>query len=189
MLDQVTLVFYLSAGFLCGLVALRSHLIFSGRYSLHSVIWFCIGAGMVFFGFNEILDLQTPMTNAIKSFAWEHGLYDWGQTAQVVFVYSLGFLSLCTIAIVLWFVRGDWHKYWILVLGLLILIRFIVVRVASFYSVPLPELSRYVGGLRINWILELLAAIIILLATSLNLIKVRNLISGEVSSGPPMAKE
>jgi hypothetical protein len=189
MLDRLTLISYLSAGFLCVLVARRSRLIFSGKYRLHSLIWNGIAAGLVFFGFNEVLDLQTPLTNAIKSFAWEQDLYDWGQTAQIVFVYGLGLLSLCIVAMVLWFLRDEWQHYWFLALGLLILMRFIVVRAASFYAVPLPEFSRYFSGLRINWMLELLAAIIVFLAASWNLVKARNLVSGGVLSRPPLAKE
>ena len=154
---------------MCGLVALRSHLIFSSKHNLNRFLWFGMTSGMVLFGINEDLDLQTLFTNGIKTLALDQGWYAWGQDAQVVFIYGLAISSSFIMIMVLWFVREDWRQYWLLTFGLLVITRFVIVRAASFYAVPITELSQFSGGLRINWMLEIIGAVFVVIAASLNL--------------------
>jgi hypothetical protein len=51
--------------------------------------------------------------------------------------------------------------------------RFVVVRAATSNGVQLSELSRLTGGIRINWLLELIAVCIIVIAALANLLQYR----------------
>lgn len=170
-MDNITFILYLIAGLVCILVALRSHLIFSDRYSSHRLLWFGLAAGMILFGINELLDLQTPFTWFIKDLAWQQGWYESGQQAQNIFLVGLVLISMLLLGLILWAVRKEWRKYWLLIFGLLLIARFVVVRAAYFYGVPLPELSQLIGGLKINWTLEFLGAVMVIIAASANLIR------------------
>lgn len=170
MLDLVTFIVYLVAGFVSILVALRSHLIFSGRIGLHRLLWSVLAVGMILFGTNELLDLQTPFTWVIKDLAWQQGWYDRGQSAQEVFIIGLIVASLIAIGAIFTMIRNDWRKYLLLLVGLLVIARFVTVRAASFYGVPLPELSRFIGGLKINWTLELFGALLVIVSAMMNLV-------------------
>ena len=76
--------------------------------------------------------------------------------------------ALCVVVIA-WHVRRYWRNYLFLLLGMAAIFRFVAVRIATFYGISLPELSRFTGGLRINWLLELIGISLIAVAAILNL--------------------
>ena len=165
-----TAVAYLVATVLCLLCAGRSRRIFGAKNSsLHRLLWAGLAAVMLFLGLNKQLDLQSWFTVVVKAVAWEQGWYENGQMLQVWFILGLSLASLVMIITFAWLVRRAWRQYWILLLGLLILARFILVRAASFYGVHLPELSRLTGGFRINWLLEFLGIVVVICAAALSL--------------------
>ncbi len=128
---------------------------------IHQVIWLGLAFFLVFLGINKQLDLQSWFTAVIKAIAWEQGWYDYGQRAQVLFLAGLGLVGVTAVAILGWLVRHTWRRYIFIFLGLLVILRFILVRIASFYAIPLPELSQFTGGFRINGALELIGAAVI----------------------------
>jgi hypothetical protein len=168
-IDGTTALVYLIAGVICGLVSVQSKIIFPSKTKFHRVLWFAMAVGMVFFGINEVLDLQNQFTNTIKSIAMVQGWYAWGQQAQIIFIYSLAISALLVVTIIFWLVRENWHQYWLLLFGILIIVRFVIVRAATFYGVSIISFSQFSGGIRMNWLLELLGAAIIVLGASLNL--------------------
>ena len=89
---------------------------------------------------------------------------------QNVLVFGMGFGALVVLAGVLWVVRSHWRRYWAMLFGLIFLARFIFVRAASFYGVPLPPLSQYTGGLPVNWLLEITGVSILGLSAVSNLL-------------------
>ena len=132
----------------------------------------CVGrmsVGLFFLGLNKQLDLQSWFTAVIKAIAWEKGVYELGRRAQVYFIAGLALVSLVIFVAIAWIFRHVWRHYWLLLLGLLFIARFIVVRAATFYGVSLPQLSQFTGGLRINGILEIAGALVIALAAYLNI--------------------
>jgi hypothetical protein len=141
----------------------------------HRLIWGGLAAGLLFLGVNKQLDIQSWFTAVAKAIAYEQGWYDMGQRAQVLFIAGMGIVSLGVLVVSAWFLRHVWRQYWLLGLGVLFLARFVIVRAASFYGVSLPELSRYTGGFRINWLLEIIAASVMALAAALNLRRARRL--------------
>jgi hypothetical protein len=124
---------------------------------------------MFFLGVNKQLDIQSWFTAVIKTIAYVQGWYEFGQRAQVVFIAGMAVVSIFGLVICVWFFRHVWRQYWLLGIGLLFIVRFVIVRAATFYGVSLPELSRFTGGFRITWMLEFLGAIVIALAGIVNL--------------------
>lgn len=57
----------------------------------------------------------------------------------------------------------------LLLLGLAFLARFIILRAAALYAVPLPELSRFTGGFKVTWLLEITGASCVAIAAVHNL--------------------
>ncbi len=170
LLGWLTVLAYLVAAVSCVLCMIRSEQIFGQEHLLqHRLIWSMMALGLFFLGINKQLDIQSWFTAVIKTIAYEQGWYEFGQRAQVIFIAGMGVVGLIVLVIGIWFFRHVWRKYWLLGLGILFIARFVIVRAATFYGVSLPELSRFTGGIRINWLLEIGAASIITLGALLNL--------------------
>lgn len=170
-----TVVAYFVAAGLSAACAWQAERIFSDGHSRqHRLIWSVLALGLLFLGINKQLDLQTPFIALAKRIAYAGGWYDLGQRAQVLFITAMIAASLLLLGWLVIRMRHLWRSYWLLLLGLLALGRFIVVRAATFFGVPLPDLSRFTGGVRINCLLEVLGAALIALAALLNLLKKRN---------------
>ena len=170
LLAWLTVLAYLIAAALSLACAWRADRIFGPAHLWqHRLIWAGMAAGLFFLGVNKQLDIQSWFTAVAKAIAYEQGWYDMGQRAQILFIAGLGLISLIMLVVGAWFLRHVWRQYWLLGLGVLFVARFVVVRAASFYGVSLPELSRFTGGFRINWLLEIIGASVIALAAALNL--------------------
>lgn len=166
----LTVLAYLAAAVTCGVCAWRAQHIFKpDPVWPHRLIWSGLAAALLFLGLNKQLDLQSWFTAVIKTIAYEQGWYAMGQRAQVLFIAALGVTSLGFLSVVGWKMRHLWRQYWLLLLGFVFIARFVIVRAAAFYGVPLPELSRFTGGFKITWLLELLGACCIALAAAFNL--------------------
>ncbi len=166
----LTVLAYTAAAAACAVCAWRAEDIFGAKHGWqHRLIWGGLAAALLFLGINKQLDLQSWFTAVIKTLAYEQGWYALGQRAQIYFIAGLGMVSLFVMAMITWQMRGLWRHYWLLLLGFLFLARFVIVRAASFYGVPLPQLSQLTGGFRITPFLEILGACCITLAALLNL--------------------
>lgn len=166
----LTVIAYLLAAAACLVCAWRAERIFGPDHLWkHRLVWSGLALGLLFLGINKQLDLQSWFTAVVKVMAYEQGWYEVGQRAQILFVAVLGLATIVVLTVVAWQMRHVWRQYWLLLLGILFLARFVIVRAASFYAVPLPELSQFSGGLRITWMLEILGASCIATAALLNL--------------------
>ncbi len=169
-LGWLTTAVYLITAVLCLLCALSARQLFPGADPRpHALIWGGLAAGLFFLGLNKELDLQTNFTATIKGIAWEQGWYAYGQRAQVLFLGVFALVGFALVLVLAWSVRHYWRNYLFLLLGVAAILRFVGVRIATFYGITLPELSRFTGGLRINWLLELIGISLIALAALLNL--------------------
>ena len=168
LLGWLTAAFYLGAAAGCLATAWFARRIFNdGRARAHQIIWLGLAAILFFLGVNKQLDLQSWFTAVVKAVAWEQGWYAYGQQAQVLFLAGFGLVGVTAVVSLGWLVRRSWRHYLFVFLGLLVILRFIVVRIGTFYAIPLPELSQFTGGWRINGALELIGAAVIAL-TALN---------------------
>ncbi|MGB4870752.1 MAG: hypothetical protein WBP47_11910 [Candidatus Promineifilaceae bacterium] len=169
-LGWLTTLVYLGTAVLCLVCALSVKRIFTnGDPRPHMLIWGGLSFLLFFLGINKELDLQTSFTATIKRFAWELGLYEYGQRAQVLFLAAFALFGFVVVVVIAWHVRRYWRNYLFLLLGMAAIFRFVAVRIATFYGISLPELSRFTGGLRINWLLELIGISLIAVAAILNL--------------------
>jgi hypothetical protein len=166
----LTVLAYLLAATACAVCAWRADTIFGEEHVWqHRFLWGAMAVGLLFLGVNKQLDLQSWFTAVIKTIAWEKGVYEWGRRAQVYFIAGLALVSLIIFVAIAWIFRHVWRHYWLLLLGLVFIARFIVVRAATFYGVSLPELSRFTGGFRVTGMLEIAGALVIALAAYLNI--------------------
>ncbi len=165
LIGWLTVAAYLCAALLSMFCAWRADRIFRGQSVFsHRLIWIGLAAGMLFLGINKQLDLQSQFTALGREIAVQQGWYQVHHRVQVLFIMGIVGASLLLLGFLAWTVRRNWKQYWILLIGLLFLARFIVVRAATFYNVPLPRLSQFTGGLQINWLLELLGAALVSLS-------------------------
>lgn len=166
----LTVAAYLLAAVACAVCAWRASQIFGEEHIWqHRLLWGGLALAMLFLGLNKQLDLQSWFTAVIKAIAWEKGLYDLGRQAQAYFIAGLALISLLVFGGIAWTFRHMWRHTWLLLLGLVFIARFVVVRAAGFYGVPLPRLSALTGGIQITWMLEILGALVIALAAILNI--------------------
>lgn len=156
LLGWLTTVAYLVASALCLLCAVRVGRIFSDRSARpHRLVWGGLAAVLLFLGVNKQLDLQSVFTATIREIAFAGGWYGIGQKLQAIFIFLLVVAALLGLICLAWTMRRNWRQYWLLIVGLLFLARFVIVRAATFYDVHLPQLSRLAEGFRINPYLEL----------------------------------
>jgi len=172
----------LAAAVLCGLCARHADKIFSEHPEQHRLMWGMLAAALLFLSVNKQLDLQTWFTAVGRQVAYRWGWYEARQAVQVVFIVTFALLSVALVAALAWRTRRTWRQYWLLWLGMAFLARFILVRAAAFWDVPLPALARYTGGLRINILLETGGAGLIAVAAW------RNLRSGTNKASSPAGK-
>ena len=155
---------------LSGLCARYAGWIFADRFTAkHRFIWGGLSLGMAFLAINKQLDLQTWFQAILKGWAYQGGWYDYGQKLQIIFLMGLALVSLGLVAGIGFWMRHVWWRYLFVLLGVLFLARFIIVRAATFFGVSLPKLSAYTGGLQINWLLEIVRALVIAAAAAVNL--------------------
>lgn len=133
------------------------------------LLWGSMTAGLLFLGLNKQLDLQSWVTAFARGLAMQGGWYDLGQRLQTGLVVGFALTGMAGLVAFGWWARHEWRQYWLLVFGWLFLGRFILVRAASIWGVPIPQLSRFTGGLRINNGLEIAGAGLIALAALSNL--------------------
>ena len=175
----LTTLAYLMVALLCLFCALSAKQLFAkDAYRPHALVWGGVAIFLFLLGLNKELDLQTWFTGTIKDIAWRQGWYDYGQTAQVIFLFAFGSFGMVVVSLIAWKIRRYWRRYLFLLLGILAVFRFISVRIASFYGIYLPELSRFTGGIRINWLLELIGIIFVGVAAVLNLHHLSKLLKG-----------
>jgi hypothetical protein len=151
----LTVVAYAIAAILCALAgraATRSRSAVGG--SQRGRLWFGVAALMVCLCINKQLDLQSLLTDIGRAFAKEHGWYGERRGVQKVFIICLLAASLLAVAWTIWHFEKFWRTHPVLFSGLAFLLTFIIVRAVSMHHVD-AFLRVSLGGVRMNWILEL----------------------------------
>lgn len=145
----VTVFGYFATAFLCWR---------AGRTGLQppKVMWFWTGlaALLVFLGINKQLDLQTAFTFMAKDFAKATGWYENRRIVQGIFVVIIALGGFVASAGLFWMYRHHLSRLWPALAGLAFLGCFVVIRAASFHHID-QFLKSGLGGIRMNWILEL----------------------------------
>ena len=123
----------------------------SGR---QRIFWLGLSVLLLALAVNKQLDLQSALTAAGRCLAKAQGWYDQRQTVQVRFILVVAGTSLVAACIIAWLMRRELVQIWLGLAGLAVLLAFIVIRAAGFHHFD-QFIGFEIGGIRMNWILEL----------------------------------
>jgi hypothetical protein len=166
LLGWLTVALYFLSAVLSGVIVLRAKYIFDDPYLCqHRLVWNIVTAAMGFLGLNKQLDLQTAFSHFIERLGGVE-IHGGEEPIRLLLVAGFGLLGVTASLGLLWFMRSVWQQYWLLGVAGLLLALFIVKRTSVFYGVDLPILF---GGLQFDWLLEILAAVVIAVAAATNL--------------------
>lgn len=149
----LTVVVYLVAG-LAAAMAARAIRGAGAGDRRERVFWWIAAGVLLALAANKQLDLQSLLTMIARCHAQLSGWYNDRRVVQEVFIFLIagaGVLSLVLLAVVL---RGILGRVWPALLGLGFVCLFVVVRAASFHHVDI-FLGSAIGGVKMNWLLEL----------------------------------
>lgn len=147
LMGWVTVVCYLAATVLAVAVFIRR----SGR---QRIFWLGLSVLLFALAVNKQLDLQSALTAAGRCMAKAQGWYDQRQVVQVRFIVVIAGISLVAACITGWAMRREFGDIWLGLIGLTLLLGFIVIRAAGFHHFD-QFIGFQIGGIRMNWILEL----------------------------------
>lgn len=152
----VTVAVYLAAGVLC-LQAARASRPAGEAWRL----WAVLGGVLLALGLNKQLDLQSLFTQVARDLALAQGWYEDRRWVQGGFI---GLLAAGGLSAAWWLrrtVQGGPER--LAVWGLSFLMVFVVMRAASFHHMD-TLINARVGGIRMNWVLELAGLVILVVA-------------------------
>jgi len=118
------------------------------------IFWWILGVSMLLLGINKQLDLQTWFTLKGRQLALSEGWYNHRRPVQLVFILFIAFVGMAGFFTMSWLVRRRRTELRLPLIGFFFVICFVIVRAASFHHID--EFLKFdIGGLRMNWILEL----------------------------------
>jgi len=150
-----TVVAYFVAMALAACAAVSSPQQQAGRRELGArTFWWLMTGLLLFLGINKQLDLQTWLTLTGRTMAKSEGWYAQRRVFQSYFIAAIGVGGLTITTVLLYSVRNRLKDFGLAMVGIIFLGCFVLVRAASFHHVDRLLLSE-IGGLRMNWILEI----------------------------------
>ncbi len=136
----------------------------ANRIKDNSYFWLGLTVLLIFLGFNKQLDLQTNLTEWIRTSAKAHGWYEQRRGLQLVFISMLGLAVPLLLISLRVFLYNSWSRYKLTWVGVVLLLIFILVRAASFHHVDLI-FYKTIGSLRYYQALEIWAISLIVVGT------------------------
>lgn len=124
------------------------------------IVWLLLLWGMVALGINKQLDLQTALTEAARWHAREHGWFEHRGRYQQAFIAAvpvLGLTVLSALAVLVW--KAPVQTLWTCA-GAAGLVVFVAIRAVSFHHID-EWLGWRLGGLPLNWVLEMSSLVVI----------------------------
>jgi hypothetical protein len=126
-------------------------------------VWWLLATGLLVLGINKQLDLQSAFTEAGRLLARAQGWYAYRGEVQIVFIVALALIAVVGAVALFGLTRRTPRATKVAVLGAVMLVTFVMVRAMSFHHVD-RFIGLGIGGLKINWVLELGGIAIILVA-------------------------
>lgn len=133
-----------------------------GDIRREKVFWHFAAALMLFLAVNKQLDLQSFFTAVGRCHSHAYGWYDMRGQVQLLFIIGAGLVCLAALAVMLLLLRGLLGRLWPALLGLVFVSLFVLVRATSFHHVD-ELIGVWLGGIRMNWLLELPGPILVML--------------------------
>ncbi len=119
-----------------------------------SALWKAIAIGLLLLGINKQLDLQTALTEFGRIVAHRQGWYDRRQRVQIDFIIGVVLVGVWLVRSVLLLAGRNLPRLGLALLGIVLLCCFVAIRASSFHHID-RLLGADLGGLKINWIMEL----------------------------------
>lgn len=126
--------------------------------------WLGLSVLLIFLGFNKQLDLQSNLTEWLRSSAKAHGWYEQRRGYQLLFVSVMGLAIPILIISLRLFLYHSWQRYKLTWVGIVLLMVFVIVRAASFHHVDII-FYQTIGSIRYYQALEMLAIGLIIVGT------------------------
>lgn len=124
------------------------------------LVWRLLMTGMIALGINKQLDLQSALTEFGRVLAFEYGWYDNRRQYQEAFIAAVPVAGLTMLAAMLVLARDLPAPTLWACAGAAGLIVFVAIRAVSFHHVD-EILDWHLGGLPLNWILEMGSLVVI----------------------------
>jgi hypothetical protein len=99
------------------------------------LLWTTLAALLLLLSINKQLDLQTLLTQIGRDLAKSQGWYEQRRIVQEWFIGGIVFGGMAGLCVIAWLFRGCFWRNALALVGMLILIRFVVIRAASFHHV------------------------------------------------------
>lgn len=125
--------------------------------------WWIASALLLLLAVNKQLDLQSLLTVVARCHASLAGWYDDRRAVQRVFVWTVAAGGVAMLALLALLLRGFLRQVWPALLGLGFVCVFVVIRAASFHRMD-GLIGRTALGLEVNWLLELVGPILVLVS-------------------------
>jgi hypothetical protein len=149
----LTVAVYLVAGLAAGASA-RAVLGAEAGDRRERVFWWITAGTLLALAVNKQLDLQSLLTMIARCHAQLSGWYNDRRIVQEVFIILIAVAGVLSLALMALILRGILGRVWPALLGLGFVCLFVVVRAASFHHVDI-FLGSAIGGIKMNWLLEL----------------------------------
>jgi hypothetical protein len=119
-----------------------------------SALWRALAIGLLLLGINKQLDLQTALTEMGRIVAHSQGWYERRERVQVRFIAGVVLVGVWLIGSVLVLAGRNLPRLGLALVGIVFLCCFVAIRASSFHHVD-RLLGADLGGLKINWVMEL----------------------------------
>ena len=137
------------------------------------IFWTLAAVLLLFLAVNKQLDLQSALTAAARCLAQAQGWYQDRRVVQIAFIIGLLVAGVMGLIFLAWLLRGTMRRTGLALLGLCVVTVFVLVRAAGFHHMDIL-INETVGGVRLNWVLELPGPLIVLLTAMRELMPSRS---------------
>jgi hypothetical protein len=118
------------------------------------IFWSILCVSMLLLGINKQLDLQTWVTLEGRQLALSGGWYNHRRPLQLIFILFVTLVGMTGYFTMSWLVQRHRKELRLPLMGFFFVICFVIVRAASFHHID-QFLKFDIGGIRMNWVLEL----------------------------------
>jgi hypothetical protein len=162
----LTVLAYLVAAWMCLQVVCLEYDLQTEVEQCEKWLWRYLVSGIVLLGINKQLDLQSALTEIGRIIAVDQGWYESRRNVQFWFILAVALIAVLSSVTLIFLARSAPKATLIVLAGCLFLLGFVVMRAASFHHLD-GMLRSDIGGVRMNWILEIGSLLVIIVGARL----------------------
>ena len=165
----LTVAAYATAALYCIRVLRASEQLFTQYVKRQNFLWRFLVVALVLLCINKQLDLQSLLTDTARYYFKQYNLYDKRRFFQKLLIISMLAISVLAFIVGAFIYRKVLRPNVLAILGVVFLIAFVVIRASSFHHMD-RLIGTTVGGLKVNWLLEL-GGLALIIANARRLLK------------------